>query len=489
VVTVHRVSDAPTSQDSDTPQTPPAQDAPPTAFVLYGATGDLAKRLVMPGFAALAGAGLLPPEWRLIGSGRRSLSAEDYASHVREGLEEFGKGVTDEVQDAVGAGLRFAGGGFTEDDPGELLDVLASVREELGGDVQIVHYLALPPSTFEGYTRAIAAHGLADGARVVYEKPYGTSPESFEELDRLVQSVFSEDQVFRIDHFLGKEATQQLHVLRFANRLIEQVWSARDVAQVQIDVPETLGVDERAQFYDATGATLDMLVTHLLQVAAEVALEPPAAPGPEALQQARESVLACFRPVDPAEVVLGQADGYRDLDDVADDSTTDTFVAARIWVDTDRWRGVPFVLRTGKQLAESHQHVTLVLRPPASRQHEVREPETITFTLSGNGTVWSQVTARRPGVSDDLVSGRLYLELDDLPDAEPLPAYATLLRDVLVGDRALFTTAAGLRDAWRVVTPMLEQRPELHAYEPGSWGPSAADDVAAPFGWLSQHSG
>ncbi|WP_337063288.1 glucose-6-phosphate dehydrogenase [Kineococcus sp. G2] len=470
---------------------PGGQAAPATVFVLYGATGDLAKRLVMPGFAALAKAGLLPERWALIGSGRRPVSDEDYREHVVAGLREFGKDLDDDVLDTVAAGLRFAGGGFSESDPGELLDVLERVRGELGEDAQLVHYLALPPSTFEDYTRAVAAHGLAEGARVVYEKPYGTSPESFERLDELVLSVFEEEQVFRIDHFLGKEATQQLHVLRFANRLFEQVWSAEHVAQVQIDVPETLGVDERAQFYDATGATLDMLVTHLLQVAAEVAAEPPAGPGPDALQEAREAVLGCLRPIDPAEVVLGQSSGYRHLEHVDDESGTDTFVAARVWVDNDRWRGVPFVLRTGKKLAESHQHVTLVLRPPTALQHgageRTDEPETITFTLSGNGTVWAGVTARRPGVSDDLVPGKLHLDLAELPDAEPLPPYAALLRDVLIGDRALFTTSAGLRDAWRVVTPLLEQRGELHPYEPGTWGPEAADELAAPYGWLTQH--
>jgi glucose-6-phosphate 1-dehydrogenase len=473
-----------------TPQTGAAGEAPaaaPTVFILYGATGDLAKRLVMPGFAALATAGLLPEQWTLVGSGRRSLSDEEYRQHVREGLREFGKDVDDGVLDEIGAGLRFAGGGFSEDDPGELLDVVAREKAALGDGAQLVHYLALPPSTFEAYTRAIAKHGLAEGARVVYEKPYGTSPESFEELDALVQSVFSEDQVFRIDHFLGKEATQQLHVLRFANRLFEQVWSAEHVAQVQIDVPETLGVDERAQFYDATGATLDMLVTHLLQVAAEVALEPPAGPDPQDLQDSRESVLACFRPIDPDEVVLGQGAGYRDLEHVEAGSSTDTFVAARVWVDTDRWRGTPFLLRTGKKLAESHQHVTLVLRRPESGGRGAHEPETITFALSGNGTVWAQVTARRPGVSDDLVPGRLFLDLSDLPNAEPLPAYAALLRDVLLGERALFTSSAGLRDAWRVVSPLLERRPEVQSYEPGSWGPAAADGLAAPYGWLTQH--
>ncbi|MGI4896536.1 MAG: glucose-6-phosphate dehydrogenase [Janthinobacterium lividum] len=460
--------------------------AGPTVFVVYGATGDLAKRLVMPGFAALAKAGLLPEKWILIGNGRRKLSEDEYRDQVRKGLEEFGKDLDDSTLDEIGAGLRFAGGGFTAEDPGSLLDAIAAARAEIGEDAQLVHYLALPPTTFPAYTRAIAAHELAAGSRVVYEKPYGTSPTSFEELDELVLSVFDEDQVFRIDHFLGKEATQQLHVLRFANRMFEQLWSAENVAQVQIDVPETLGVDDRAQFYDETGATLDMLVTHLLQIAAEVALDPPSGWGSEALAAARESVLSKFRALDPSEVVLGQGTGYTSLDDVPEESTTDTFVAARVWVDTDRWRGVPFLLRTGKKLAESHQHVTLVLKPPIARPDETDEPEAITFTLSGNGTVWVGVTARRPGVSDDLVPGRLYLDLASLPDAEPVPPYAALLRDVLIGDRALFTTSAGLRDAWRIVTPLLEKRPELIPYAAGSWGPEEADELAAPFGWLTE---
>ncbi|GAA0296244.1 glucose-6-phosphate dehydrogenase [Kineococcus aurantiacus] len=466
--------------------------AGPTVFVVYGASGDLAKRLVMPGFAALAAAGLLPDQWVLIGSGRRATPVEQYREHVRDGLQEFARGkngVTDEVIESILPGLRFAGGGFTAEDPGELLDAIAAAKDEIGSDAQVVHYLALPPTTFVDYTRAIAAHGLAEGTRVVYEKPYGTSPQSFEELDRLVLSVFEEQQVFRIDHFLGKEATQQLHVIRFANRMIEQLWSNEHVAQVQIDVPEVLGVDDRATFYDETGATLDMLVTHLLQVAAEVALDPPADWTSDALATAREAVLAKVRPIDPDEVVLGQAVGYQDLEDVRDGSSTDTFVAARVWVDTERWSGVPFVLRTGKKLAESHQHVTLVFKRPLNspQKDDAAAPETLTFTLSGNGSLFAGVTARRPGVSDDLVPGNLYLDLADLPNAEPLPPYAALLRDVLIGDRALFTTSDGLRDAWRVAAPMLDCRPQLHPYEPGTWGPAEAEAIAAPYGWLTEH--
>src|SRR4051812_42966088 len=263
--------------------------------------------MVLPAFYDLARRDLLPKQWRLIGNGRGDVSHEDFAGRVHDALEEFGPHPDQGPWEDFRGRLRFAGGGFASEDPGSLLDVLGEARDELGGDVRYVHYLAVPPEAFEGLTRGLAEHGLAEGARVVYEKPYGTSPESFRELDELVLSVLDEDQVFRIDHFLGKEGTQDLHVLRFANRLFSQIWSREHIAQVQIDVPEELDVTDRAAFYDATGAGLDMLVTHLFQVAAEVAMEPPASLSPTDLQAARESVLACFRPLDTdRDVVLGQ---------------------------------------------------------------------------------------------------------------------------------------------------------------------------------------
>ena len=251
-----------------------------------------------------------------------------------------------------------------------MLDVLSKARQSLGGDPQLVHYLAVPPVAFGGLTKALGQHQLATDARVVYEKPFGTSPEAFRELDRAVHSVLDEQQVYRIDHFLGKEATQDLHVLRFANGLFSGMWNRENVESVQIDVPEKLGISDRAVFYDATGAVLDMLVTHLFQVAAEIAMEPPASLGATDLQAAREKVINCFRPIDPAEVVLGQFSGYQDVPGVAAGSTRDTFVAARLWIDTDRWRGVPFYLRTGKRLAADEaagQPGSAQARPPARR--------------------------------------------------------------------------------------------------------------------------
>ena len=208
---------------------------------------------------------------------------------------------------------------------------MAHARGKLGGSAQLIHYLAVPPVAFADLTKALGAHGLADGSRVVFEKPFGTSPQGFRALDRVVHSVLRESQVYRIDHFLGKEATQDLHVLRFANGVFSAMWNREHIEAVQIDVPEKLGISDQAEFYDATGAVLDMLVTHLFQVAAEVAMEPPASLSADDLQTARETVIRSFRPLDPAEVVLGQFDGYRDVPGIAARSRTDTYVAARLW--------------------------------------------------------------------------------------------------------------------------------------------------------------
>jgi len=457
-----------------------------TVLVLFGSTGDLARRMVLPAFFTLAQRGLLPKEWRLVGNGRGDHPDSEFREAVRSALaaDDDAPDPEDLHRDDVADRVLFAGGGFSADDPGALPDVLARIRAELGDDVRLVHYLALPPTVFEPMTAALAAHGLTEGARVVYEKPYGTSPETFEQLDEAVHTVLDEEQVFRIDHFLGKEATQDLHVLRFANQLFAGIWSAEQVAEVQIDVPETLDIDDRAEFYDATGATLDMLVTHLFQIAAEVAMEPPASLSAPDLQRARESVVAAFRPLDPAEVVLGQYDGYRDVDGVADDSRTDTFVAARLWIDTDRWRGVPFLLRTGKRMARSAQQVTFVLRDvegpldgsPPPRGNRVR------VSLAGAGGLELGLVVKRPGATvgpPELTTGTAHLDLARLPAGDPLPPYATLLREVLAGDRALFTSRDGLRAAWRAAATLLAHRPAVRPYAPGTWGPDAAADLPA----------
>ncbi len=468
---------------------PSAQHTPhpgPTVFVLFGGTGDLAKRLVLPAFYRLATEGLLPRQWLLVGNGRGNVAHEDFRKHIHDVLTEFGPKPEAGPWKSFAERVRFAGGGFSSDDPGSLLDVLGEARESLGGDAQLVHYLAVPPVAFAELTKGFGQHGLAQGARVVYEKPFGTSQQSFRELDQVVHSVLNERQVYRIDHFLGKEATQDLHVLRFANELFAAMWNRRHIEAVQIDVPEKLGITDRAGFYDATGAVLDMLVTHLFQVAAEVAMEPPASLGPADLQAAREKVIGCFQPLDPAEVVLGQFDGYRDVPGVAANSARDTFVAARLWIDNDRWRGVPFYLRTGKRLAATEQQVSLILREPAGplAGQLPANSNVLSFSLAGSGEIGLCLMAKKPGPALAVEVAQASIPLAGLKDADPLPPYVRLIHDVLLGDRSLFTRPDGLASVWKVAARLLDSPPKVAPYAPGSWGPAEARELIAPGRWL-----
>jgi glucose-6-phosphate 1-dehydrogenase len=456
----------------------------PTVIVLFGATGDLAHRLVLPALFRLAQQGLMPTDWRIIGNGRGDVSHEDFAGRVQKSLEEFGPKPSEGPWDEFRSRLRFAGGGFDSDNPGSLLGLLEEAVAELGGAPELIHYLAVPPSSFGPLTDGIGAHGLAHNARIVYEKPFGTSKASFEALDDAAHRVFEEDQIYRIDHFLGKEATQDIHVLRFANGLFCNAWDAAHIESVQIDVPETLDVGMRADFYEHTGAILDMIVTHLFQLAAEVAMEPPPTLDVAHLAAAREEVIGCFRPLTWDDVVVGQYIGYRDIEGVPKDSKTETFVAARLWVDNDRWAGVPFLLRTGKTMAESKQRVSVVFKEPKTGLGEgPPNGNVVAFELSGDGEIFLSLVTKRPGPVLELGSGEVALQLGKSSEMS-LPAYSRLIHDVMLGDRSLFTRPDGLAHVWDVAGALLEDKPEPIPYAQGSWGPDEATRLADPTGWL-----
>jgi glucose-6-phosphate 1-dehydrogenase len=457
----------------------------PTIFILYGGTGDLAHRLVLPAIFQLAIAGLLPTNWRLIGDGRGDLSDEDFQERVRQSLEEFGPKPSEGPWDEVRARLRFAGGGFSSSDPGALLEVVTQAQKEMGGHPQVIHYMAVPPAAFGPLTEAIGTHHLAEGSRVVYEKPFGTSLESFTELDRIAHETFEETQIYRIDHFLGKEATQDIHVLRFANGLFAGAWDRNHIESVEIDVPETLDVAMRASFYESTGAILDMLVTHLMQLVAEVAMDPPHCLEAECLTKERDSVIGCFRPLTHADVVVGQYEGYRETKGVAADSRTETFVAARMWVDNARWDGVPFLLRTGKCLAESHQRVSVIFRDPVpGLPNQPTGQSVLGFELSGDGEVQLALVVKQPGVTESLGSSTVVIPLGHAYPKPSLPAYSRLLHDILMGDRSLFTRPDGLAHVWEVADEILKDKPEPLTYSKGSWGPPEAAQLIAPDHWL-----
>ncbi|MFH5824003.1 glucose-6-phosphate dehydrogenase [Georgenia sp. AZ-5] len=471
-------------------QTPATHMPESVVIVLFGATGDLAGRMVLPALVEVHERGLMPDRWRLIGCAAEDLDDETFRDRVEAALARGGHRLPEDWTE-LRSRVRYVGGTFSAAEPGDLPAVLAAAREELrqqsGAEPLVLHFLAVPPAAFAPITRGLGAHDLTDGARVVYEKPYGTSLESFEELDALVKEVLHEEQVFRIDHFLGKEAVQTIYVLRFANQLFGSEWSRASVDQVQIDVPEDLDVANRAAFYEATGAALDMLVTHLFQVAGQVAMEPPAdLRDPASVIAAREAVLRAFHPLDPEEdVVLGQFEGYTDIEGVPEDSTQDTYVAARLWIDTERWRGVPFLLRTGKRMAVKDQRITLVLKPPfGPLAAELKEPNRIEICFSGEGEVVLGITVKTPGPDLAYSSGRAVLDLDDVPGGEALSPYASLISDAIIGDRSLFTTAEGLRAAFTAYLPLQgPDRPAPLPYAPGSWGPEEARRLAAPYRW------
>jgi glucose-6-phosphate 1-dehydrogenase len=449
----------------------------PTVIVLYGATGDLAHRLVIPALYSLACEGLLPPDWRLIGNGRGNLAHEDFQGRVRQSLEEFGPKPTDGPWADFASRLRFAGGGFDRNDPGSLLEVMAEAETELsagGRPPQRIHYMAVPPAAFGPLTDAIGAHGLVERSRVVYEKPFGTSLESFHQLDRVAHEVFAEKDIYRIDHFLGKEATQDIHVLRFANGLFSRVWDREHIERVEIDVPETLDVGMRADFYDHTGAILDMIVTHLFQLAAEVAMEPPESADAEHIAEARQEVIGCFRPLTWDDAVVGQYEGYRDTNGIPADSRTETYVALRLWIDNDRWAEVPFLLRTGKCMPVSRQRVSVVFRTPAMAFGTAGAAgNVISFELSGEGEIDLSLVAKRPGPDFSLAAAHVRLPLGEAFHTPSLPAYSRLIHDVLLGDRSLFTRPDGLAHVWTVAAGILENKPDPTPYPRGSWGPDA----------------
>jgi glucose-6-phosphate 1-dehydrogenase len=460
-------------------------------IVLFGATGDLARRKLLPGMFHLAEAGLMPERFRIVGTSRGGLDEGEFRELAREAVEGSGRrpGSTEDW-DRFAASLRFAGIADGLDGLGE---AVARAREELGGDPRLLHYLSLPPSAAGGVVEALGASGLGEGAQLIMEKPFGTDLVSARELDARVHEVFDEGQVFRIDHYLGREAVQNLLAMRFANGMFEPVWNRDHIDHIQIDVPETLSIGMRASFYEETGAFRDMVVTHLLQVLSFVAMEPPTSFDSKALMAERQKVFDSIPPLDPGMVVRGQYAGYRDEDGVAEDSDTETFVALRAHVDNWRWSGVPFFLRSGKRMAQDRHLLTVAFKEPPRRMFpldcsQVAESfghDHLTFELGDPGSISATFLAKVPGPTIQLGEAHMRFSYADTfggPE-QALDAYERLIHDVMVGDRTLFTTSEAIERLWEVSQPVLEKPPTIQPYEPGSWGPGAIDELIAPRRW------
>jgi glucose-6-phosphate 1-dehydrogenase len=459
----------------------------PVTILLFGAAGDLAKRKLLPGLYHLALAGLLPDDWRLVASSNRELSDDEFRERARQAVEEFGRcAVEDEEWSQFAERTRYVGGGFGPGSTDAVAGAAAEAAAELGSARRLV-FCAVPPSIFDDIVFALGESGLAEDARVIIEKPFGTDLESARELNERIHAVLAEEQVYRIDHFLGKEAVQNILAFRFANGLFEPVWNRYFVDHVQLEVPETLSVDDRAGFYDATGALRDVVVTHMFQVLGFVAMEPPLALSPKALGDEKVKVFQAMRPLAPGDVVRGQFAGYRELDGVAADSDTETYVAGRLFIDDWRWKGVPFFFRTGKRLAEGRRVLTIVFKKPALSLFERADipadsihENHLTFDLGDPGSISASFLVKDPGAELDLTEARMDFSYDH---DGLLEAYERLIYDALIGDKTLFTRSDGIERLWEVVQPVLDAPPPLATYEPGSWGPEEADSLTAPRRW------
>ena len=367
---------------------------------------------------------------------------------------------------------------------------MAKAEAALGADARRLHYLSIPPSAARSVVQLLGSAGLVERSRIIMEKPFGTDLQSAKALNDEVHCTFAEDQVFRIDHFLGKEAAQNILAFRFANGLFEPIWNRDHIDHVQIDVPESLSVDDRGAFYDSTGAFRDMVVTHLFQILAFMAMEPPTALEPRAISEEKNKVFRSMVPLDPAAVVRGQYEGYRATEGVAEDSDTETFVALRCHIDNWRWAGVPFFLRTGKRMAEGARIISIAFReppksmfPPGSGVGE-KGPDHLTFDLADSSRLSLSFYGKRPGPGMTLDKLSLQFALHETGQ-EPavLEAYERLILDAMSGDHTLFTTAEGIERLWEVSTPLLENPAEVQLYRAGSWGPTSIRALIAPRAW------
>jgi glucose-6-phosphate 1-dehydrogenase len=470
-------------------------------IVLFGATGDLAKRKLLPGLFHLAAAGLLPRKYKIIGSSpaQFAISSEEFRSHARQAAQDFcitKPSAERDCWDEFAEHLSFAPA--DPDDYHPLQDAVASAEKEIGDSARRLFHLAVPPVAFSSVVRMLGTAGLAGPrSRVIVEKPFGTDLKSAVELGNAVHAVFDESQIFRIDHFLGKESVDNILAFRFANGLFEPVWNRAHIAYVQIDVPETLSIEGRAQFYDKTGAYRDMVVTHLFQVLGFVAMEPPSALTAAQLRTEKLKVYDAMKPVDIRHVIRGQYDGYLQEPGVAPDSQTETMVAVKAEVDNWRWHGVPFYLRSGKSLGASRQVITLGFHEPPLRMFKAHRKDIpdgrrneIVIDFADPGSITAKFLAKEPGAEMSLGTEKMIFKYaDSFAAANALEGYERLILDAMVGDQSLFTSSDGINRLWEISEPLLENPPPVEPYQRGSWGPASVDKLIAPFHWHLPNSG
>jgi glucose-6-phosphate 1-dehydrogenase len=459
----------------------------PHVIVLFGATGDLARRKLLPGLAHLVTSSLAP-DFRVVGTSLEDFDDNEFRAFAETAVREFGThAMTPQQWDTFAANLVYVPQGAG---PDALADAVSQAEFQLGPDTQRLHYLSVPPKAALPVITMLRDAKLVDRARVVMEKPFGTDLRTAIILNDQVHETFHERQIFRIDHFLGKEAAQNILAFRFANGLFEPIWNRNFIDHVQIDIPETLGLDRRANFYESTGAYKDMVVTHLLQVLAFVAMEPPTALEPRAISEEKNKVFRSMLPVNPSNVVRGQYGGYLQEEGVARDSDTETFIALKVGIDNWRWAGVPFYLRTGKKMAQGARIISIAFKEaprtmfPANSGVGSAGPDHLTFDLADSSKVSLSFYGKRPGPGMKLDKLSMQFSTQETERAgDVLEAYERLILDAMRGDHTLFTTAEGIESLWERSAPLLEDPPPVKPYAPGTWGPNAIHQLIAPHAW------
>ncbi|HUY46346.1 MAG TPA: glucose-6-phosphate dehydrogenase [Streptosporangiaceae bacterium] len=461
-------------------------------IVLFGATGDLARRKLLPGLFHLARAGLMPAGYRVIGTSpaRFALSDDDFRKHAKDAVHEFGSAKpVGAAWQAFEAALTF--GAADPEDPGPLVTAVREAEQGIGGSPRRIFHLAVPPSAFESVIGILGDTGLAHESRVIIEKPFGSDLASSRALNEAVHAVFDESQVFRIDHFLGKESVDNILALRFANGFLEPIWHRDHISHVQIDVPETIGIEGRAQFFEGTGTFRDMIVTHLFQVLGFVAMEPPTSLSAKSLRDEKGKVFDSVQPLDPAHVVRGQYRGYRAEPGVSAESQTETYAALRVEIDNWRWAGVPFYLRSGKSLPQRRQVITITLKEPTLRMFPVDartrrdgRGNELVIDFDDPGWIATRFLAKEPGPAMRLGEAEMTFRYkDSFLRAHELEGYERLILDAMLGDQALFTRSDGIERLWEISAPLLDEPPPVELYSPGSWGPDSVHRLIAPHRW------
>jgi glucose-6-phosphate 1-dehydrogenase len=472
---------------------PPAQ-----LLVIFGASGDLTRRKILPALYNLFVDDCLPERFAVVGYARSGWDDDTFRKHARGSVEEFSRRELNEVKwKEFGDLLHYVAGSFDEVDSfGPLDRRLAEFDRAHGTGGKRLYYCATPPSAFPLIVERLAECGSQEKATIVIEKPFGRDLESAKELTAVIHEVFDESRVFRIDHYLGKETVQNLVVFRFANSVFERAWNREAIDHVQITVAESIGVGTRGSYYEESGAIRDIVQNHLLQVLSFLAMEPPRSLEPEAIRDETVKLLSAVRPLEPEEVVRGQyaagvidgeqVPGYREEESVAAGSDVETYAAARVWIDNWRWSDVPIFMRTGKRLAWQATEIAVVFRrPPAYLFDGVGLPsppsDHLVIRIAPTEGISFDFQAKKEGVGFEPETEQMDFSYGD-PSSTP-DAYERLLHDAMIGDRTLFTRRDGVERAWELVGPVLDQPGPVHLYPAGSWGPREAEDLIAPHEW------